>query len=785
MSPRHRLITICCSIAIVTAGPTLAQTDFWADLDGSLPQDRFGMELAWERELGSGYSRISIADGKAVTMFASGEVDVVAAFDVGTGDELWRYELGEMYVGHNGSHDGPNGTPTIAGETVFALGPHGRMAALGLGDGNVAWQRELTEDGAEEPFHGYTTSPIVAADRVIVLTGGEGQSITAFDRATGEPVWRAGDDGVHYQTPTLLETGNGALLIAPTNQYLQAIEPESGEIAWQLQYAEGEQLERQAHVVPVDDGRFLLWLQRGSKLYSFDAEGAEELWSTNAFGNSLGVPVRVGDHFYGYTGRFLSCVDLETGEIVWRSRPPAGQGVSVVGGALASLGRDGDLVLIDASPDGYRELTRLPVFERGDYAAPSFVDGHFLVRNMERIAAVRVDASSSPRSAEVDESDRLRGHFGSWIEEVEAMAEGERQAAVDSHFADLEATPIREGALAHFVWRGDAEDAGVSGDFMAPGDELGLYRVAGTDLFFRSVELDPKAEYGYAFSSNYGQPGPDRRNPHTIDMGFAVFSELRMPEWPDSPHLEEPAEDAPRGTLDGFPFRSEFLENTREIKVWRPQDYGASDARYPLLIVNHGDNQLRGGLMQNTLDNLVGKSVAPLIAVFVPRTEQAEYGGEKADDYTRFLIEELLPHIDKHYLTDGETRAIMGPGSAGVAALYASFKHPEVFQQAATQSYYNIEPAQEKLPEMIAAEGPKPRQVYVVWSNHDYNLGNGLVAADHTRELLGHLREAGVNAVEHVADYSPQWGGWRGQHDEILAALFPLEASGSDSEGGS
>jgi enterochelin esterase-like enzyme len=166
-----------------------------------------------------------------------------------------------------------------------------------------------------------------------------------------------------------------------------------------------------------------------------------------------------------------------------------------------------------------------------------------------------------------------------------------------------------------------------------------------------------------------------------------------------------------------------------------------------------------------------------VVAVFVPRVEPAEYGGEKADDYTRFLIEEVLPHIDRHYRTDGETRAIMGPGSAGVAALYASFQNPDVFQQAAAQSYYTIAPTDEKLPEMIAATGDKPSHIYMVWSNHDYDLGPGLRAAEASQDLLVHLRDADVNVVEQVANYSPQWGGWRGQHDEILAALFPAEES--------
>ena len=88
------------------------------------------------------------------------------------------------------------------------------------------------------------------------------------------------------------------------------------------------------------------------------------------------------------------------------------------------------------------------------------------------------------------------------------------------------------------------------------------------------------------------------------------------------------AEDTPRGELDTFQFRSEVLDNARQIQVWRPPGYGSDpEIRYPVLVVNHGDNLLRGGLMRNTLDNLVGKKVAPLVAVFVPRASGPEYGG--------------------------------------------------------------------------------------------------------------------------------------------------------------
>jgi S-formylglutathione hydrolase FrmB len=139
----------------------------------------------------------------------------------------------------------------------------------------------------------------------------------------------------------------------------------------------------------------------------------------------------------------------------------------------------------------------------------------------------------------------------------------------------------------------------------------------------------------------------------------------------------------------------------------------------------------------------------------------------------RFLVEELLPHLDHHYLTDPTQRAIMGPGSAGVTAVLAAFTHPDVFQRAAVQSFYPIEPTHERLPEIIPAPGTKPELIYVVWSRHDYDLGDGRRAADASRELLGWMRGADVNVIEQVTDYSPGWGGWRGQYDEILSALFP------------
>jgi outer membrane protein assembly factor BamB/enterochelin esterase-like enzyme len=783
----RRLSIIGCALALALTPPALAgQTSRWTQfrgpsaegpsLGGDLPDGSFGLRVEWARDLGTGYSQVWVTDDKAVTMFTSGEVDVVAAFDLAGGEELWRYTLGDKYAGHDGSTDGPLGTPTVSKGTVYALGPSGQLVALSLADGAEKWRRELTEEDSTEPHYGYTTSPVLTGKHVIVATGGEGHAVTAFDRATGEPKWASGDDAVSYQTPMLVELDGRQQLIISTNHYLQGLDPASGEILWQLQHTEGEQPDEAAHPTVLDDERFLVKYGRGARLYRQTGDGVEEVWQTRAFGNTYALPVLIGDHFYGYSGSVLTCVAAETGEIVWRSRELSSFGLSAVDGMLAVVSRDGQLVLVDASPAGYREIARVPVLENGDYPIPSFADGRFVVRNLEQLAAVKVDLSLTPQVAAAEPEDRLRGEFGQWVASVEALPESERQAAVNTRLATIETTPLLgEGGLAHLIWRGEADDVGVRGELIEDGEELGLYRLEGSDLFFRSLELNPKAQYIYNFTVDFGDPRTDPDNPHSVDFGFFVSSELRMPEWPASPHLEPPVDEAPRGTLDRFPFRSDVLENTREIQVWRPADYGRDpERRYPMLVVNHGDNVVRGGLMPNVLDNLVGDTVAPVIAVFVPRLDAAEYGGPAAENYMRFLIEELLPHLDHHYLTNPTRRAIMGPGSAGVAAVLAAFTHPDVFQRAAVQSFYAIEPTYARLPEIIPAPGAKPELVYVVWSRRDYDLPDGRTAADTSQELVGWLRDADIEAIEQVTDYSPGWGGWRGQYDEILPALFPL-----------
>ncbi len=134
-------------------GPNQDGTTMGNDL---FPGESFGLDVAWNRPLGIAYSGIAIADGRAVTMFADGELDWLTAVKTTTGEELWRYKIDTMYAGHDGSEGGPISMPVVDDGVVFGLGPKGHLFAVDLEDGDGSGRCESTRSLV--PVHRSTAS---------------------------------------------------------------------------------------------------------------------------------------------------------------------------------------------------------------------------------------------------------------------------------------------------------------------------------------------------------------------------------------------------------------------------------------------------------------------------------------------------------------------------------------------------------------------------------------------------------------------------------------------------
>ena len=230
---------------------------------GVLPKDVVGLRVAWKKSLGTGYSSVAIASGKAVTFFGDGTNDYVVALDLASGRELWRYRADLTYKGGlagSGSADGASGTPSIEGGVVYALAPMGQLLALDLATGKLLWSRRVDqEDAAKPPGAGFVTSPTIAGGIVVVQTGGAaGHGLTGYDKLTGARLWSRGDDPVGYQSPILATIDGKRQLVALSQRELAGLDPQTGTVFWQQVFERKGEDGAMSHAIPAGADTILL-----------------------------------------------------------------------------------------------------------------------------------------------------------------------------------------------------------------------------------------------------------------------------------------------------------------------------------------------------------------------------------------------------------------------------------------------------------------------------------------------------------------------------------------------
>ena len=750
------------------------------------PTEReFGLELVWKESLGSGHSGITVVDGRAVTMFSDGEIDNLVALDTRNGAELWRYPIASTFQGRAGSEDGPHSTPVIEDGVVYGLGPKGQLFAVSVADGKVIWTKRIDDEaGVREPYWGFATTPVIEAGVVVVQTGGEnGRFVSGFDKKTGELLWSVGDDEVGYQSPAALTLVGQRQVVSVGNTVMMGIVPESGKVLWKYDY-ESRNQEGTTQPVLLDDDRILLrlmgssaFVRNGAVLYQLQKSGntfaIEEVWRTNAIKHNYALPVLHGGYLYGFNASFLNCVDPASGKELWKSRPPGRGSLTLADGHLVIIA-DRGVVVVEPSPEGYKEKARLPVFDRGSFTLPTVAEDQIFVRNQRQIASLRV-TEARPLATRLEASRRRldESEFADFVRRVEAAEN--KTAVLDEFMSSQQQFPILEGdSLVHFVYRGKVKDIAVAVSMMEVHEPM--TRIEGTDFYYSSHVLAPRTRWYYQFHIDLDQFVIDPRNPRRTPSPWGQASELLMPGWASPKHLEEPTGD--RGTVESFTVNSSILGYEREVAVYLPSAYDQGNERYPLLIVNNGIGALRFGKMDHTLDNLMESSIAPVIVAFVEQLSwpiMVQEYGVLTGDYARMLAEELVPHLEAKYRTQQgpQATAIMGTQLGGQVAVYTALSHPEVFGKVAVQSLRLLSPEGDELLSMI--RGPKrPVQFHLGWDRYDARSVEYVVMdlRRDSRKLAALLEGQGYAWTGgETAEGAAPWGS---RTDRILKAFFPL-----------
>jgi outer membrane protein assembly factor BamB len=345
----------------------------------------------WRRPVGPGWSSFAVGGSSLYTQEQRGDDEVVSCYKLTTGEPVWRHGDAARFFESNGGA-GPRGTPTLAHGRVYTFGATGILNALDSSNGAVVWSRNVASGtGTAVPYWGFSSSPLVVDDLVIVAAAGQ---LVAYDLATGDPRWSGAAGRGGYSSPHLATIDGVAQVLLMSSAGTTSVAPADGKPLWEhpwpgvpivqpaltadgdvLITASAESGTRRVAVAPAPGGWIVeeRWTSRGLKPYFND------------------FVVHEG-HAFGFDNRILACIDLEGGERKWKGgRYGNGQLVLLADqDLLLVLSEEGELALVGATPDGFSELARVPAIRGKTWNHPVLAGDVLLVRNGEEMAAFRL-----------------------------------------------------------------------------------------------------------------------------------------------------------------------------------------------------------------------------------------------------------------------------------------------------------------------------------------------------------------------------------------------------------
>jgi outer membrane protein assembly factor BamB len=356
-----------------------------------------GLPVIWKQPVGLGHASFSVADGKAYTIEQRRGEEVVAAYDLGTGREVWTQKWNAEYKDSTGN--GPRATPTWDGGRIYALGATGEFRCLDAGTGAVIWGKNILSDNqARNLPWAMAASPLVVDDKVIVLPGGTaGKSVVAYNKMSGAPVWKVLNDTQAYVSPMLVELAGRRQILVVSASRVVGLSPEDGSLLWSYPWDTEGGINVSQPIV-VDSNRFFIssGYRKGAALVKVERNGntftASTIWENNNMKNKFNSSVLHKGYVYGLDEGILTCLDVNTGERKWKDgRYGYGQ-VLLANGHLIVATDKGELVLLKASPEQFTELARFPAVEGQTWNYPALAGGRLLVRNSTEMAAFDISA---------------------------------------------------------------------------------------------------------------------------------------------------------------------------------------------------------------------------------------------------------------------------------------------------------------------------------------------------------------------------------------------------------
>jgi outer membrane protein assembly factor BamB len=351
----------------------------------------------WSRAIGPGWSSFAVHGDLLYTQEQRGDDEIVAAYKVTTGEPVWRHRDAARFWESNGGA-GPRATPTLSGGRVYAFGATGILNVLDAGSGVVVWSRNVaSETDTEIPGWGFASSPLVVDDVVVVAPAGK---LVAYDIATGKRRWVGPPHGGSYSSPHLVTLDGVQQILQMSGAGLASVAPGTGALLWEHAWP-GDSIVQPALTA---DGDVLITggamggggTRRIAVTQSPGGWTLDERWTSTGLKPFFNDFVVHKGHAFGFDGSILASIDLQDGRRIWKGgRYGNGQLMLLPDqDVLLVLSEEGELALVSATPDQFKEIARFPAIHGKTWNHPVLVDDVLLVRNGEEMAAFRLSLTS-------------------------------------------------------------------------------------------------------------------------------------------------------------------------------------------------------------------------------------------------------------------------------------------------------------------------------------------------------------------------------------------------------
>lgn len=404
MNPHNRCVAVVCVFLLGTSAAVTAAD--WNQFRGPNRDnisketgllDRWpegGPARLWTATgLGKGYSAVSIVGNLVYSMGNRDGGEYIVAVNRSTGDVVWKTRNGDEY--HDGTGDGPRGTPTVADGRVYGLGGNGDLTCCDATTGDVIWHRNiLKEFGGSNITWGISESVLVDDGYVICTPGGSRGTVVALNKDSGDTKWVSyvpESPQAAYASPVVATVGKAKLYVVFTSKGVVGIRATDGEPLW----GQNKSSNGTANcATPLVIGKQVFSSSdygTGAELIEINSRGTKVtsrvVYDNKHMKNHHGGMVHINGHVYGSSSNILTCIELRTGKPTWRQRDLKGS-VVYADGKIVFRHENGTVVLLEANSMAYRELGR---FEQPDrsanraWAHPVIVDGQLFLRDQDKL----------------------------------------------------------------------------------------------------------------------------------------------------------------------------------------------------------------------------------------------------------------------------------------------------------------------------------------------------------------------------------------------------------------